>query len=184
MTFKVSNLNRNFCMIMETKGNSLPWTDQSYLWWCLPQVMNDKIVTQPHVKERLMMKYLGIMSGCKENHFYRLPFRQAEEKASWRKGKLKLAFASPDVTSTNPKNFLTSRIDFTVPLLFNYSSKNITCPSDKLKTGFTSPIAKSTNPRLLDTTLHTECWPQFQVFLFWLKLLLGLLSLSYFPSIY
>ena len=116
--------------------------------------------------------------------FFRLPFRQAEEKASWRKGKLKLAFASPDVTSTNPQNFLTSRIDFTVPLLFNYSSKNITCPSDKSKTGFTSPIAKSTNPRLLDTTLHTECWPQFQVFLFWLKLLLGLLSLSYFPSIY
>ena len=27
-------------------------------------------------------------------------------------GKLKLAFTSPDVISTSPKNFLTSRIDF------------------------------------------------------------------------
>ena len=29
-------------------------------------------------------------------------------------GKLKLAFTRPDVISTSPKNFLTSRIDFTV----------------------------------------------------------------------
>ena len=29
-------------------------------------------------------------------------------------GKLKLAFTSPDVISTSPKSFLTSRIDFTV----------------------------------------------------------------------
>ena len=33
-------------------------------------------------------------------------------------GKLKLAFTSPDVISTSPKSFLTSRIDFTVLLLF------------------------------------------------------------------
>ena len=29
-------------------------------------------------------------------------------------GKLKLAFTRPDVISTSPENFLTSRIDFTV----------------------------------------------------------------------
>ena len=33
-------------------------------------------------------------------------------------GKLKLAFTSPDIISTSPKSFLTSRIDFTVLLLF------------------------------------------------------------------
>ena len=35
-------------------------------------------------------------------------------------GKLKLAFTSPDFISTSPKSFLTSRIDFTVLLLFEF----------------------------------------------------------------
>ena len=35
-------------------------------------------------------------------------------------GKLKLAFTSPDFISTSPKSFLTSRIDFTVLLLFKF----------------------------------------------------------------
>ena len=39
-------------------------------------------------------------------------------------GKLKLAFTSPDVISTSPKNFLTSRIDFTVLLLFEFVKKH------------------------------------------------------------
>ena len=38
-------------------------------------------------------------------------------------GKLKLAFTSPDVISTSPKNFLTSRIDFIVLLLFEFLKK-------------------------------------------------------------
>ena len=38
-------------------------------------------------------------------------------------GKLKLAFTSPDVISTSPKNFLTSRIDSTVLLLFEFLKK-------------------------------------------------------------
>ena len=39
-------------------------------------------------------------------------------------GKLKLAFTSPDVISTSPKNFLTSRIDFTVLLLLKFLKKH------------------------------------------------------------
>ena len=39
-------------------------------------------------------------------------------------GKLKLAFTSPDVTLTRPKNFLTSRIDFTVLLLYEFLEKH------------------------------------------------------------
>ena len=39
-------------------------------------------------------------------------------------GKLKLAFTSPDVISTSPKNFLTSRIDVTVLLLFEFLKKH------------------------------------------------------------
>ena len=35
-------------------------------------------------------------------------------------GKLKLAFTSPVIISTSPKSFLTSRIDFTVLLLFEF----------------------------------------------------------------
>ena len=38
-------------------------------------------------------------------------------------GKLKLAFTSPDIISTSPKNFLTSRIDFMVLLLFKCLKK-------------------------------------------------------------
>ena len=71
-------------------------------------------------------------------------------------GKLKLAFTSPDVILTRPKNFLTSRIDFTVLLLFEFL-KNITYPSGKLKTEFTSSIAKSTGPGLSDTTFFARC---------------------------
>ena len=39
-------------------------------------------------------------------------------------GKLKLAFTSPDIISTSPKNFLTSGIDVTVLLLFEFLKKN------------------------------------------------------------
>ena len=35
-------------------------------------------------------------------------------------GKLKLAFTSPDVISTSPKNFSLSKIDFTLLLLFEF----------------------------------------------------------------
>ena len=39
-------------------------------------------------------------------------------------GKLKLAFTSPDVISASPKSFFTSRIDFTVLLLFEFLKKH------------------------------------------------------------
>ena len=42
------------------------------------------------------------LPGCKENHFY------------------SLAFTSPDVISTSPKSFSSSRIDFTLLLLFEF----------------------------------------------------------------
>ena len=39
-------------------------------------------------------------------------------------GKLKLAFTSPDIISASSKNFLTSRIEFTVLLLFEFLKKH------------------------------------------------------------
>ena len=39
-------------------------------------------------------------------------------------GKLKLAFTSPDVISTSPRHFMTSRIDFIVLLLFELLKKH------------------------------------------------------------
>ena len=39
-------------------------------------------------------------------------------------GKLNLAFTSPDIISTSPNSFLTSRIDFTVLLLFELLKKH------------------------------------------------------------
>ena len=53
------------------------------------------------------------MAGCKENHFYSLPF-----------GQIELAFTSLDVISVSPRNFLTSRIDVTVLLLFEFLKKH------------------------------------------------------------
>ena len=50
------------------------------------------------------------LTGCKENHFYSLPFRQAE--------------ANPAVISTSPESFLTNRIDFTVLSLFKLLKKH------------------------------------------------------------
>ena len=38
-------------------------------------------------------------------------------------GKLRLAFTSPDVISTSPKNVFTSRIDLNVLLLFEFLKK-------------------------------------------------------------
>ena len=43
---------------------------------------------------------------------------------AYHSGKLKLAFTSPDIISTSPKSFLTSRIDFTVLLLFEFLKKH------------------------------------------------------------
>ena len=39
-------------------------------------------------------------------------------------GKLKLALTSPNIISTSPQRFLTSRIDFTVLLLFKFLKKH------------------------------------------------------------
>ena len=50
------------------------------------------------------------LKGCKENHFYSLPFRQAE--------------VNPTVISTSPESFLTNRIDFTVLSLFELLKKH------------------------------------------------------------
>ena len=61
-------------------------------------------------------------------------------------GKLRLAYTSPKVISASPKNFLMSRIDFTVLLSFEFLKKNFTCPSGQLRTEFTSPMAKSASP--------------------------------------
>ena len=61
----------------------------------------------------------------------------------------KLAFTSPDVISTSPKNVLF--------FCYSNSSYNITCPSGKLKTEFISPIAKSSSPGLSDTTFFARC---------------------------
>ena len=91
-------------------------------------------------------------SGCKNIMF-----------TACHSGKLKLAFTSPDIISTSPKSFLTSRI---ISLFFCYSnsSKDI-----KLKTEFNSPIAKSTSPGLSPTTFFVRCSYKFSLLLFWLS---------------
>ena len=94
-----------------------------------------------HVKPKFISLPVQFLAnaGCKENHFYSLPFGQA------------------DVISTSPKNILTSRINVTV-FCYSNSSKNITCPLGKLKTEFTtcSPIAKLTSSGLSDTTFFAR----------------------------
>ena len=56
-------------------------------------------------------------------------------------GKLKLAFISPDVISTRPKNFLTTRIDFTVLPLFEFLKKHH-LPVEQVKNRIHNPDSK------------------------------------------
>ena len=56
-------------------------------------------------------------------------------------GKLKLAFTSPDVISTSPKNFSTSRIDFIVVRLFEFLKKHH-LPVGQVKNGIHWPDNK------------------------------------------
>ena len=104
----------------------------------------------------------GIISPVKSLYFCfsymqasQLRYQQGAKKiifTACHSGKLRLAFTSPDVISTSPKNVLTSRIDLNLN-----SSKKHHLPSGKLKTEFTSPIAKSTSPGLSDTTFFARC---------------------------
>ena len=64
-------------------------------------------------------------------------------------GKLKLAFTSPDVISTGPKNFCSSVIQ--IPHKTSLARR-----TSHLKTEFTSPIAKSTSPGLSDSTFFAR----------------------------
>ena len=57
-------------------------------------------------------------------------------------GKLKLAFTSQDVISTSPKIFLTSRIDFTVLLLFEFLKKH-PLPVGQVKNSIHKPNSKT-----------------------------------------
>ena len=54
---------------------------------------------------------------------------------------LKLAFTSPDIISTSPKNFLTGRIDFTVVLLFELLKKHH-LPVRQVKNRINKPDSK------------------------------------------
>ena len=60
-------------------------------------------------------------------------------------GKLKLAFTSPDVISTNPKSFLMSRIYFTVLLLFEFLKKHH-LPVGQVKNRIHQPDSKIHQP--------------------------------------
>ena len=63
-------------------------------------------------------------------------------------GKLKLAFTSPDVISTSPKSFLTSRIDFTVLLLFEFLKKHH-LPVGRVKNRIHQPDSKIQQPQAI-----------------------------------
>ena len=52
---------------------------------------------------------------------------------AYHSSKLKLAFTSPDIISTGPKRFLTSRIYLTVLLLFENPQKTFNLPVRQVK---------------------------------------------------
>ena len=87
--------------LIPTKSNALLWPPQSvtiiYKDWRLKS--SNCLTPQGH-------------QGAKKTIF-----------TACHSGKLKLAFTSPDVISTSPKNFLTSRIYFKVLLLFEFLKK-------------------------------------------------------------
>ena len=62
--------------------------------------------------------------------------------------KLKLAFTSPNIILTSPKSFLTSRIDFTVLLLFEFLKKHH-LPVGQVKNRIHQPHSKIHQPRVI-----------------------------------
>ena len=70
-------------------------------------------------------------------------------------GKLMLAFTSPDVISTSSKNFLTSRIDFTVLLLFEFLKKHH-LPVGQVKNRIHYSNSKIHQPGLSDSTFFAH----------------------------
>ena len=59
--------------------------------------------------------------------------------------KLKLAFTSPDIISTSPKSFSSSRIDFTLLLLFKFLKEHH-LPGGQVKSRFNQPDRKIHQP--------------------------------------
>ena len=89
-------------------------------------------------------------------------------------GKLKLAFTSPHVISTSPKNFLTSRIDFIVLLLFEFLIKHH-LPVEQVKNRIhwqgsklrliQSPMRLTFSPWRLKILVQSPKWrPDFSIF--------------------
>ena len=76
------------------------------------------------------------------------PFQQGAKKiifTACHSGKLKLAFTSPDVISTSPKSFSSSRIDFTLLLLFEFLKEHH-LPVGQVKNRFHQPDSKIHQP--------------------------------------
>ena len=78
-------------------------------------------------------------------------------------GKLKLEFTSPDFISTSPKSFLTSRIDFTVLLLFEFLKEHH-LPVGQVKNRLHQPASKIHQPRAIGH--HFLCMLSFRFVLF------------------
>ena len=91
------------------------------------------------------MKPYSTHPGCKESHFYSLPFWPAEA-----------SLYQPKSYFNQPSNFFMGRLDFTNLLYFEFIKKNSLAHWASLRTEFTSPIAKSTSPGLSDTTFFAH----------------------------
>ena len=80
-----------------------------------------------------------------------------------RKSFLKLAFTSPDVISTSPKSFLTSRSLISQFFCYSNSLRDISCPSGKSKTEFTRPIANPLAPGYRTLLSLYAAWSQLEI---------------------
>ena len=107
------------------------------LWWT---VTSDKGLQLKNWKKTVPCKSVSVVLMYTPFHFFSLCDQGAKKIifTACHLGKLKLAFTSPDVISTSPKSFSSSKIDLHF-FCYSNSSKNTTCPSGKLKTEFTSP---------------------------------------------
>ena len=120
------------------------WNVFGMIWKSLGGVCGGRVLPD--------ISYIGMCPRCKENHFYSLPFRQAEASTY-----------QPRCHFNQPRKLFDEQNNILISQFFCYSnpSKNITCPSGKLKTGFTSPIEKSASPGLSDTTFFARwCHPK------------------------
>ena len=122
-------------------------------------ISNKHAASSPYLKPKWFksIKQFQTIKGVQKPHLCHCTWKGAKKSilTACHSGKLKLAFTSPNVISTSPKSFLTSRIDLTVLLQFEFLKKHH-LPIGQVKNRIHQPKTRIHQPWLSDTTFFAR----------------------------